>query len=829
MAYLDENGLEHFWGKIKDRVSSAVAPKANDADVVHKTGDETVQGTKTFSNTYTYDNGSKSSNISIQDPEIVKGTAPETKHYSSLVFTDSEGEVFDNHGRLAVIEYQAPSESRPNSELTLAAYPFIPASDSGSAKWTGLTTGFDGNLVPFATAPDTSDDRTNATDIVTRGYMEASEWNWQKSKKNAVVQFKPVPESDLEPVVDFMFTETLPISGEKGPENPSTITGVSSVKVTRCGKNLDHVRSTTTLNYVTFTNNGDGSYTVDGTATGGNAVIYLVSVQSEKIQCAAGQTFVASGCPSGGNASTYSTYIGVYNKNGDFVAGKYDTGNSASLVVSEDGFIIHCIIIKNGTTVSNLVFWPKLELGSVATSFEKFDGSEYTIQLGDTYYGGSLDVATGVMTVTHVYVAFTGAEQDLYWGRYTKTNTAVFNTSGVAWLARLPKPKNPAAGPVCTHFPFLYNASSDTVHFYIFSDGHAVFYYPDPNFTVEDWKSYLAAQYAAGTPVTVCYEAEVPLGTVQLTPTQIRSLLALDKYEPRINTVYTDQEAVQVGYQRYANYVDLNTNQIVGGQKIFTSNIQLKRDIPTIFLDVQGTSRGDIQFREVNTAVSVIRQQVGGTFQIGRASSTGGSWFNGAQLNLFASGDASLKARRDAEGETGYSLSLGVNGTLVWDGQPLQTSSDERVKTPLSSVPDAVLDAWEEVNWGQFQYLDAVASKGESARLHLGLIAQHVMSVFEKHGLDACGYGILCHEERPAIDEEETVVDAEAYTDAEGVEHPAVTHVETRHEDAVDLWMVRYAEAQAMEACCMRRENARLKKRVADLEERLAALELKIF
>ena len=108
------------------------------------------------------------------------------------------------------------------------------------------------------------------------------------------------------------------------------------------------------------------------------------------------------------------------------------------------------------------------------------------------------------------------------------------------------------------------------------------------------------------------------------------------------------------------------------------------------------------------------------------------------------------------------------------------------------------LDAWEEVNWGQFQYLNAIAKKGESARLHLGLIAQHVMLVFEKHGLDACDYGILCHEEYEATEDSE----------------------------AIDLWMVRYAEAQAMEACCMRRKNARLKKHITDLEERLEALEL---
>lgn len=158
------------------------------------------------------------------------------------------------------------------------------------------------------------------------------------------------------------------------------------------------------------------------------------------------------------------------------------------------------------------------------------------------------------------------------------------------------------------------------------------------------------------------------------------------------------------------------------------------------------------------------------------------------------------------------------DGTLTWDGQAIQTSSDERLKTPLSAVPDAVLDAWGDVNWGQFQYLDAIDCKGETARLHLGLIAQRVKAAFEARGLDACAYGILCHEVRPAVDEETVVVDAEAFTDEDGVEHPAVTHIETRHEDAVDLWMVRYSEAQAMETIYQRRRADRLEARIAALE-----------
>jgi hypothetical protein len=146
----------------------------------------------------------------------------------------------------------------------------------------------------------------------------------------------------------------------------------------------------------------------------------------------------------------------------------------------------------------------------------------------------------------------------------------------------------------------------------------------------------------------------------------------------------------------------------------------------------------------------------------------------------------------------------------------------------MAGVDDAFLDAWGAVRWEQFKFRSSVSEKGESARFHAGLVAQHVVDAFEGSGLDACGYGILCHELRDAREWDDEVVVAEAYVDEAGVEHPAETRVDHHSEEAVDLWMVRYEEALCMEAAYMRRENARLKKRVADLEERLAALELKV-
>lgn len=56
---------------------------------------------------------------------------------------------------------------------------------------------------------------------------------------------------------------------------------------------------------------------------------------------------------------------------------------------------------------------------------------------------------------------------------------------------------------------------------------------------VDAWKAYLAAQYAAGTPVQVCYKLATP---VPFTATGGAALSALDG----VNTVITDADSVAV-------------------------------------------------------------------------------------------------------------------------------------------------------------------------------------------------------------------------------------------------------------------------------------------
>lgn len=173
------------------------------------------------------------------------------------------------------------------------------------------------------------------------------------------------------------------------------------------------------------------------------------------------------------------------------------------------------------------------------------------------------------------------------------------------------------------------------------------------------------------------------------------------------------------------------------------------------------------------------------------------------------------------------------DGTYRWKQLYASTAtintSDERFKASIASVPDEVLDAWGDVGWVQFRFVDAVAEKGDAARLHGGLIAQRIDAAFRARGLDASAYGLFCYDEWDAVDRDESVeVKPAVLDDAGNVAEPAVVEERHVHVDAGDMYSLRYEEAFSMEAAYMRRENALLKKRVSDLEERLAALELKV-
>ncbi len=74
-------------------------------------------------------------------------------------------------------------------------------------------------------------------------------------------------------------------------------------------------------------------------------------------------------------------------------------------------------------------------------------------------------------------------------------------------------------------------------------------------------------------------------------------------------------------------------------------------------------------------------------------------------------------------------------------------TSDARMKDVRGGLGEAELRAWERVRPVVFRWHDAVADKGEAARLHAGYLAQQVAAAFAEEGLDPRRYALFCEDE----------------------------------------------------------------------------------
>lgn len=202
-------------------------------------------------------------------------------------------------------------------------------------------------------------------------------------------------------------------------------------------------------------------------------------------------------------------------------------GGTYSFTIPESKYYGIYLSIPTGTTVNETVHY-QLEYGSTATTYEPYRGDTYDISLPETVYGGELDLETGVLTVTHYFVTLTGNED---WGK----------AGNYIYASITPKGKSRTSG-ACTHFPFWdgvgdfnFGIGNYVAHVgWAFTVGGGI----GKQYTVDEWKAYLAAQKEAGTPVNVCYVLDKPY-TIQLTTQQITALSG-------VNTIYTDADGVIV-------------------------------------------------------------------------------------------------------------------------------------------------------------------------------------------------------------------------------------------------------------------------------------------
>jgi hypothetical protein len=138
---------------------------------------------------------------------------------------------------------------------------------------------------------------------------------------------------------------------------------------------LNPTAQTQTKNGVTLTNNGDGTYTVNGT----NESSSYISFNLEMMDATPyrGKKLRFCGCPSGGSNSTYQQ--AMYALKGSSGLNIWpDAGNGSTNTVNNDAEILRpAIYIYQGATVNNLLFKPMLttKLDATYDDFIPYSGS----------------------------------------------------------------------------------------------------------------------------------------------------------------------------------------------------------------------------------------------------------------------------------------------------------------------------------------------------------------------------------------------------------------------------------------------------------------------
>ncbi len=129
--------------------------------------------------------------------------------------------------------------------------------------------------------------------------------------------------------------------------------------------------------------------------------------------------------------------------------------------------------------------------------------------------------------------------------------------------------------------------------------------------------------------------------------------------------------------------------------------------------------------------------------------------------------------------------------SVIYSGSGAINTSDRKHKKNIGAISDEWLDAWADVKWSRYKF-----RKG-GKRWHLGLIAQHVHQIFQKHNIDAFEIGLCCYDE---WDDE--------YQD--GVDQAGNDVAPLLIRKAGRKWGLRYDECFAMEAAYQRRELHRI-------------------
>ena len=364
------------------------------------------------------------------------------------------------------------------------------------------------------------------------------------SSSGAIVTCNPVAGYPLHVVSQIMPVQEG--EGDPSPDNVRPISGRDSVTVNVWGKNLvgDFGEATATISGVTWTIEND-----------------TISAQGETgkdFSSTSGKVFdIVFPLPPGSYSLSYKRtdenvrLICAFYKSDNTVFA-YLNNNMSYTLTENNAYVRFYAQVAPNLVVNGTISDAQFEVGSTPTPYEPYQpGTTATLTLPETIYGGTVDAVTGEGSEEWKLVELDGTET---WSKYAGAT----EDGMIVFVIVIPDAALGYQTSICNQFKNVSGAWNRDIP-WAYSDDTTV---PNKYFCVQtsefpdvdSWKSYLAAQYAAGTPVQVCYKLATPQ-PIQATGGQTIPALS------GANTIYTDGDSVTVSGRADPNAVINNLAQ----------------------------------------------------------------------------------------------------------------------------------------------------------------------------------------------------------------------------------------------------------------------------
>lgn len=287
-------------------------------------------------------------------------------------------------------------------------------------------------------------------------------------------------------------------SGDPSPSNVRPISGVDTVGIQQSGKNLCNL---------VYGNR------VPSVSTG--QMVSANGWSTEFIKVDTSKDYVLS------LSGNISRYVLFYDKNQAYISGLADFTDGDRLNNYSSWANVGYIKLRTDE-VENASPKIQLEVGSTPTPYEPYQGTSYPISLGQTVYGGTLEVMSGKLTIDRGSIDM-GAVTWIYGngGFYANMSTVPIT------------PKALFSG-ICSCYKYggAYNVCQNNQFGYIFN---SVPFVKDSRYTdATAFKTAMSGQ-------TMVIELAIPT-EITLTPTQVNTLLGN-------NNIFADSGSVEVEYR----------------------------------------------------------------------------------------------------------------------------------------------------------------------------------------------------------------------------------------------------------------------------------------